>query len=85
MAKDINRQIEQLLIKYNLTKSSLENTLIWWESLTPNQRNDNNIYTLVLEVESILESENQGWVQYVKQAQDTQKTASQIDTVASEI
>ena len=79
------RQIEQHLIKYNLTKSSLENTLIWWESLSPDQRNDNNIYTLVLEVETILESENQGWVQYVKQAQDTQKTASQVDTATNEI
>jgi hypothetical protein len=67
------RQIEPILVKYNLTKASLENVRNWWQALPSEQKNDNNIYKLVSEVEAILESENQGWVQYVKQAQETQK------------
>jgi hypothetical protein len=67
------RQIEPILVKYNLTKASLENVRNWWQTLPSEQKNDNNTYKLVQEVEAILESENQGWVQYVKQAQETQK------------
>ena len=69
------RQIEPILVKYNLTKASLENVRNWWQALPSEQKNDANIYKLVQEVEAILESENQGWVQYVKQAQETQKEA----------
>ncbi|MGE5249679.1 MAG: SLATT domain-containing protein [Bacteroidota bacterium] len=64
------RQLEQILTKYNLTKASLENTQAWWLALPDSERNkDKNVQKLVRNVEAILESENQGWVQYVSQVQ----------------
>ena len=65
------QQLEQLLIKYNLTKSGLENIRSAWQALPESERqNDRNVHRLVREVEAILESENQGWVQYVNQVQE---------------
>lgn len=79
------RQIEPILVKYNLTKSSLENINSWWEGLpAEEQKKEENIANLVRETEAILESENQGWVQYVKQAQETQKMTAPEETVVEE-
>ena len=68
------RQLEQILTKYNLTKSSLENIKSNWLALQTTELNDEqrqkNIQNLVRDVEATLESENQGWVQYVSQAQE---------------
>jgi SLOG in TRPM, prokaryote/SMODS and SLOG-associating 2TM effector domain 1 len=64
-------QLEQILTKYNLTKASLETIQAKWLALSPSGRaDDKQIQNLVREVEAILESENQGWVQYIKQAQE---------------
>jgi hypothetical protein len=63
------QQLEQILTKYNLTKNSLENIKSNWLSL-PNRESPENVQNLVREVEATLESENQGWVQYVSQAQE---------------
>ena len=68
------QQLEQILTKYNLTKSSLENAQANWLSLSETERNeDQNVQKLVRAVEAILESENQGWVQYVTQVQEAGK------------
>ncbi|MFL7868933.1 MAG: SLATT domain-containing protein, partial [Anaerolineales bacterium] len=65
------RQLEQLLTKYNLAKASLENTQAKWQALPDNERTkDKIVQNLVREVEATLESENQGWVQYISQAQE---------------
>ena len=65
------QQLEQILTKYNLTRSSLENARANWLALPENERyQDKNIQKLVRDVEAILESENQGWVQYVNQVQE---------------
>ena len=65
------QQLEQLLTKYNLTKSSLENVQANWQALSEDERKDpKKIENLVRDVEAILESENQGWVQYIQQAQE---------------
>ena len=63
------QQLEQILTKYNLTKSSLENARANWLAL-PEAERPKNIQKLVRDVEAILESENQGWVQYVTQVQE---------------
>jgi hypothetical protein len=69
------QQLEQILTKYNLTKSSLENARSNWLALSESERKDDkNIQKLVRDVEAILESENQGWVQYVNQVQEEGKT-----------
>jgi hypothetical protein len=68
------QQLEQILTKYNLTKSSLENARSSWLALSESERSDpKNIQKLVRDVEAILESENQGWVQYVNQVQEEEK------------
>jgi hypothetical protein len=68
------QQLEQILTKYNLTKSSLENARANWLALPEDERyQDKNIQRLVRDVEAILESENQGWVQYVNQVQEEDK------------
>jgi hypothetical protein len=68
------QQLEQILTKYNLTKSSLENARATWLALPEDERyQDKNIQRLVRDVEAILESENQGWVQYVNQVQEEDK------------
>jgi SMODS and SLOG-associating 2TM effector domain 1 len=65
------QQLEQLLTKYNLTKSSLETVQADWQARSEKERQDPKIIqSLVRDVEAILESENQGWVQYIKQAQE---------------
>jgi hypothetical protein len=65
------QQLEQILTKYNLTKSSLETAQANWLALPDKEREDpKNIQKLVRDVEAILESENQGWVQYVTQVQE---------------
>jgi hypothetical protein len=65
------QQLEQILTKYNLTKSSLESAQASWLALPDKEREDpKNIQKLVRDVEAILESENQGWVQYVTQVQE---------------
>jgi hypothetical protein len=65
------QQLEQILTKYNLTKSSLENARANWLALPENERfEDKNVQRLVRDVEATLESENQGWVQYVNQVQE---------------
>lgn len=62
------QQLEQILTKYNLTKSSLEEARSEWLALPADQRNeDKNVQATVRRVEAVLESENQGWVQYVSQ------------------
>lgn len=66
------QQLEQILTKYNLTKSSLENARSNWLAL-PEAERPKNIQRLVRDVEAILESENQGWVQYVTQVQEAGK------------
>jgi hypothetical protein len=68
------QQLEHILTKYNLTKSSLENARSKWLSLKDEER-ESYIPRLVQDVEAILESENQGWVQYVNQAQEGKETA----------
>ena len=66
------QQLEQTLLKYNLTKSSLENTRANWLALPEDQRHDpKKVQELVRDVEAILEGENQGWVQYVTQVQES--------------
>ena len=68
------QQLEQILTKYNLTKSSLENARANWLALPEDKRNDpKKVQELVRDVEAILESENQGWVQYVTQVQKAGK------------
>jgi len=67
------QQLEQILTKYNLTKSSLENARSNWLALPEDER-PKNIQKLVRDVEAILESENQGWVQYVNQVQEEPST-----------
>lgn len=68
------QQWEQLLAKYNLTKASLEIVQADWLALPEDEREDDKrVQSLVREVEAILESENQGWVQYIKQAQEPGK------------
>jgi hypothetical protein len=75
------RQFEQILIKYNFAKSTLEDLYAWWRSLSDVERTagtaiaDANIRRLVRETEAVLESENSGWVQYLKEAM-TQKPAA---------
>jgi hypothetical protein len=65
------QQLEQILTKYNLTKSSLENARANWLALPESERfEDKNVQRLVRDVEATLESENQGWVQYVNQVQE---------------
>ncbi len=66
------QQLEHILTKYNLTKSSLENARAKWLSL-PKEKRPAYFPTLVRDVEAILESENQGWVQYVTQVQEGTK------------
>jgi hypothetical protein len=63
------QQWEQILTKYNLTKASLENTRANWLAMSDEDKRK-NIQKLVRDVEAILESENQGWVQYVNQVQE---------------
>jgi hypothetical protein len=75
------QQLEQILTKYNLTKSSLESVYAdWqaeWQALSDQERKDaKGIQNLVRDVEAILESENQGWVQYIQQAQEPTKRTS---------
>jgi hypothetical protein len=68
------QQLEQILTKYNLTKSSLESVLADWQARSEKEREDPKvIQNLVRDVEAILESENQGWVQYIQQAQEPVK------------
>ena len=67
------QQLEQILTKYNLTKSGLENVRSKWLA-KPDRKSPENLQNLVREVEAILESENDGWVQYVSQAQKREKT-----------
>jgi hypothetical protein len=75
------QQLEQILTKYNLTKTSLENVRSNWLALEATEvgeeQRQKNIQNLVREVEAILESENQGWVQYVSQAQEQKEKAEQ--------
>lgn len=68
------QQLEQILTKYNLTKASLETARANWLALSDEER-PKNIQRLVREVEAILESENQGWVQFVSQVQEGQGQA----------
>jgi hypothetical protein len=70
------QQLEQILTKYNLTRASLENTKSKWFSLDVKDR-PAYVSTMVRDVEAILESENQGWVQYVNQVQQGQKSENQ--------
>ena len=68
------QQLEQILTKYNLTKSSLETIQAnWLAQPEKNRIQDKNVQDLVREVEATLESENQGWVQYIQQAQEPTK------------
>lgn len=72
------QQLDQLLTKYNLTKSSLESAHADWQALSEEERQDpKKIQSLVQHVEAILESENQGWVQYIKQAQAPTERSAQ--------
>jgi len=78
------QQLEQIVTKYNLTKTSLENVKSNWlalqETKVSEEQRQKNIQNLVREVEAILESENQGWVQYVSQAQEQkERAAAQTD------
>jgi hypothetical protein len=77
------RQLEQTLTKYNLTKSSLENVRSNWlaqkSTETSKEQKQLAIQNLVREVEATLESENQGWVQYVSQAQEQEGNGDQSD------
>jgi hypothetical protein len=77
------RQLEQTLTKYNLTKSSLENVRSNWLAQQSTEMSVEQkqiaIQNLVREVEATLESENQGWVQYVSQAQEQDKDGNQAD------
>jgi hypothetical protein len=70
------QQLEHILTKYNLTKTSLENAQSKWMSLKEEERLA-YIPKLVRDVEAILESENQGWVQYVNQVQEGKKPAEE--------
>jgi len=70
------QQLEQILTKYNLTKSSLENVRSKWLAL-PDRNSPTKVQNMVREVEAILESENAGWVQYVSQAQKRKDTDSE--------
>jgi len=80
------QQLETILTKYNLTKTSLENVRSNWlasqETKVNKEQHEKNIQNLVREVEAILESENQGWVQYVSQAQEEKdkKTGQEDET-----
>ncbi|HLO17003.1 MAG TPA: SLATT domain-containing protein, partial [Anaerolineales bacterium] len=58
------QQLEQILTKYNLTRSSLENIRSNWLAL-PEAERSKNVQKLVRDVEATLEGEHQGWVQYV--------------------
>ena len=73
------QQLEQILTKYNLTKASLENTKSKWLSMNDKDRQD-YVPKLVRDVEAILESENQGWVQYVNQVQKGTESGNQNKT-----
>jgi hypothetical protein len=77
------RQLEQTLTKYNLTKSSLENVRSNWLAQQSTEMSVEQkqiaIQNLVREVEATLESENQGWVQYVSQAQEQERNGDQTD------
>lgn len=66
------QQLDQILTKYNLTKNNLENIRSNWLAL-PNRESPGNVQNLVREVEATLESENQGWVQYISQVQKAQQ------------
>ena len=82
------RQFEQILVKYNFTKSALEDLRSWWRSLSDEERiagtpaADANIRRLVRETEALLESEISGWVQYLKEA-TTQKQATAPESGAA--
>jgi hypothetical protein len=64
-------QVENSLIQYNQTLSSLKNVLAWWNALSSwEKERQRNIDLLVDRTEKSLESETLGWVQQMQSELD---------------
>ncbi len=62
-------QSESILTKYNQAATDLENINLWWNALQPDaQSNPINIDSLVEHTEQVLQSEQDAWVQQMKNA-----------------
>jgi hypothetical protein len=68
------QQLEEVITKYNLARSGLENIRSAWLALSADERSwERNIRRLVRDVEAILEPENQNWGQFLSQVQEGQE------------
>lgn len=63
------RQLDNTLINYNQAATNLDNLLLWWESLSSEEKKvDSNFDKLVNNTENILGAEVSGWVQEMQNA-----------------
>ena len=65
----ISLQYQETVVKHNQTKADLLNLIIWWEALSPVDKQDPiQIRRLVKTSEQVLIRENTGWVQLMQNA-----------------
>lgn len=63
------KRTESTVISCNLAASDLYDIRIWWHALSPDARNQRaNVETLVHSTESVLQTENAGWLQEMREA-----------------
>lgn len=63
------KRTESTVISCNLAASDLYDIRIWWHALSPEARTQRaNVETLVHSTESVLQTENAGWLQEMREA-----------------
>jgi hypothetical protein len=79
------KQIETTLTSYNQTATDLENLLVWWTALPPDeQASSENTDKLVTTTEQVLATEQDGWAQKMTNALEALRTRQAEDAGARE-
>ena len=63
------RRVESTVVACNISAADLYDIRVWWHALTPEARTQRvNIETLVASTEAVLQTENAGWLQEMREA-----------------
>ena len=62
-------RVEPTVVAFNISAADLYDIRVWWHSLAPEARTQRvNIETLVASAEAVLQTENVGWLQEMREA-----------------
>ena len=62
-------RVEPTVIAFNISAADLYDIRVWWHALSPEARTQRvNIETLVASAEAVLQTENAGWLQEMREA-----------------